>query len=486
MRSDRFITYVIIAIAVLAIIFIAAFQSIDAQEKEKLGTSTVERPTIGGDFFEALSMTGVGDGYETEITVYNQNIALVKERRSVDLDEGLNLVEYVDIPSRIDPTSVILEDTRYPGTFVVEQSYRSDIVSNRELLESYIDRQIEVTDSTGKSYKGILLSHRDGIIISTDGEVVAINDVAKIEFPDTTGLLTKPTLIWQIYTPESGQRDILTSYLTEGMTWRANYILKTDADEKQADVAGWVTIDNNAGTDFSNAKLKLVAGDINRVFDRPVFFDFEVVAEEAAFEAPADQFVQEGLSEFQLYTLERNVTLLDDEEKQISLFSAEDVTVDTEFIFDGSRDSRVQSVLSMENSEDDGLGVSMPAGTIRIYKPDSTGQLQFIGEDSIGHTPVNEEIRVSTGFAFDITGSRIQTDFQRISENRHRTSYEIEISNQKSEVVDVTVVERLFGDWEIIESSDDYTKVDARTIEFEVTVPARTTTTITYTAEFVF
>lgn len=295
--------------------------------------------------------------------------------------------------------------------------------------------------------------------------------------------------MWQVYSPVAGSRDVLTSYLTGGMSWKANYIVKTNAADTKADVTGWVSIDNRAGTSFNDAKLKLVAGDIHRVYARQIssYSKYAYTDEGVALGmAVPESFAEESLFEYHLYTLDRTTTLKNNEIKQISLLSADDVPVNKEFIFDGMQDSKVRVVLEMINSEDMGLGMPLPKGVVRTYKADTSGQLQFLGEDEIDHTAKDEDVRVYVGHAFDITGERKQTDYNKISEDVYRVSNGITIKNHKSKSVDIVVVEHLYGDWDIITTSDTYTKKDSRTIEYKISVPADGTKTVSYTVEYTY
>lgn len=433
---------------------------------------------------ELLTAGAVATDSGTEVTVYNDNLALVKERRELDLNTGVNNIEYRDVAALIDPTSVMFEDTTNKNTAVLEQNYEYDLVSSSKLLDKFLGKEITATEKEGETYTGTLLSHDGGVVLQlSDGKVVSITEVSKFEFPDSAGLLTKPTLVWQIYSPVSGSRDVLTSYLTEGMTWNADYIVKTNAEDTKADIRGWVSIDNQVGTTYENAKLKLVAGEVHRIaVPQPIYSDV-TVAEETAYAGSKNSFAEESLFEYHLYTLERASTLKNNEVKQISLLSADSVPVEKELIFDASKSSNVQVVLNLSNSKQKGLGMPLPAGVVRVYKADSEGQLQFLGEDSIAHTPKDEEIKVTVGSAFDITGTRTQTDYQRVSNDVWRETYEIELKNHKSQAQKIRVIEHFYGDWEITTTSDTYKKTDAYTAEWEITVPADGSKKVTFTVE---
>ncbi|WP_440945346.1 DUF4139 domain-containing protein [Methanosarcina sp. T3] len=424
-------------------------------------------------------------GGDLELTIYEQGFAMVKETREVELESGANRVEYTDIASGIIPSSVLVEDPEGGEVTVLEQNYEYDLASSSGLLERYLGREITVTGINGEVYTGRLLNHEGkGIVLETEsGEVMVLQEVSGIELRNASELSTKPTLVWEIYSPASGTRKLLTSYLTDGIGWSANYVLKSNADDTETDIRGWVNIDNRAGMTYENAVLKLVSGEVNLVSSPVRPLPAGRAKETAAEEQAAPAFTEESLSEYHLYTLDSPTTLKNNQEKQISLFSIDSVPVKKELIYDSALGERVRISLTFENSKETGPGMPLPAGVVRVYKADSAGELRFLGEDGIGHTPLGEELKITVGSAFDLAVTRTRTDYRRISDNVERVSYEIEINNSKSEPQDVTVVEHLYGEWKILENSDEYEKTDAFTIEFRVTVPANGTKTITYTAE---
>jgi len=424
-------------------------------------------------------------GGDPELTIYEQGLALVKETREIELQSGENRVEYTDIASGIIPASVMVEDPENGEVAVLEQNYEYDLLSSSSLLEKYLGREITVVSSNGETYTGRLLSHEEGgVVLETEtGEAVVLREISKVELQNASELSTKPTIVWQIYSPASGIRELLTSYLTEDISWEGNYVLKSNEDDTQANIRGWVNIDNRAGITYENASLKLVSGEINRVSPPVQPLPADRAEEAVADEQAVSSFNEEAFSEYHLYTLERTATLRNNQEKQISLFSVDSVPVEKELIYDSTLSKSVRNYLTLENSNETGPGMALPAGVVRVYKADSAGELQFLGEDSIEHTPVGEEMRVAVGSAFDLTVTRNQTDYQKISDNVERVSYEIEINNSKAEPENVTVVEHFYGDWEILENSDEYVETDAFTIEFKVTVPANGTKIISYTVE---
>lgn len=418
-----------------------------------------------------------------DITIYEQGIALVKERRDLELQNGVNQVEYTDIPSGIDPGSVIIKDPENNETVLLEQNYQYDLLNSSSLLEKYLDREVNVTDRNGETYTGILLSHTgNSIVLETAAKkVVVIEAFSKIELADSSGLSVKPALIWQIYSPVSGARKLMISYLTGGISWETTYVLISNAENTEAGFRGWVNIDNRAGMTFKNAGVKLVSGQINRVSQLVTpRTEEKTVANEAVSQTP---FSEEPFFEYHLYTLEKPATLENNQAKQISLMSADSVPIEKKLIYDSSLNEKVLAYLTLKNSRESGLGMPLPAGVIRVYSADSSGGLQFLGEDRIKHTPDAGELRVAVGSAFDLTARRNETNYQRISDNVERVTYQIELNNSKSEAQAVTVVEHLFGQWEILESSDSYEKIDASTIEFRVMVPEKGTKHISYTVE---
>lgn len=448
-------------------------------------SSVISRVQLS-DPLKILTAGAVATGSGTEVTVYNNNLALVKERRELELNSGVNKIEYTDVAALIDPTSVMFEDTKNKDTAVLEQNYEYDLVSGPKLLEKFLDKEITVTEKEGGTYTGALLSYGDGVVLRlSDGKVVTISNVSKFEFPDSANLLTKPTLVWQIYSPAAGKRDVLTSYLTSGISWKADYIIKASADDNKADIQGWVSVDNDAGTTYKDARLKLVAGEVHRVVTPSTTgsADETVTSAEKAYSGAKNSFAEESLFEYHLYTLERPATLKNNQVKQLSLLSADSVPVEKELVFDVSKSSDVQVTLRFNNSKEKGLGMPLPAGTLRVYKADSQSQLQFLGEDEIDHTPKDEEINVVVGNAFDVTGTRTQINYNKLSSNTWRESYETEIKNHKLEAQKVKIVEHFYGDWEIIASSDPYKKKDAFIAEWEINVPANSSKNVSYTVE---
>ncbi|PIN85009.1 MAG: DUF4139 domain-containing protein [Candidatus Diapherotrites archaeon CG11_big_fil_rev_8_21_14_0_20_37_9] len=429
-----------------------------------------------------------GEKSSSEVTVYNQDLALVKDVRKIFMEKGLNIVQFKDIAAKIDATSVFFRDISNASTFVVEQNYEYDLVSKQKILEKYLDREITVETTEGqesKTYKGTLLSYADGILLETSEGIVTLPFDAKVTFPELPGgLLTKPTLVWKIFSETIGERLTETIYLTAGMNWRADYIAVVNKEDKNIDFKGWTTITNNSGTSYPDTKLKLVAGDVHRVVQSPKYRELYDYAVSEGAAAP-QQYGQEELFEYYLYTLDRKTNIGNNETKQISLLASDNIPVNKEFVYDGQANgTKVQVKLNFKNSESQGLGIPLPKGIVRVYKQDSDGQLQFIGEDQIDHTKKEDDLELFLGNAFDVTGERTQVTYENISKGFYRGEYKIILENQKSEAIKVKVKENLGGNWTITKNSHAYDKKNSSEVEFNVDVPAKGETTITYTVEY--
>ncbi|MFH1391352.1 MAG: DUF4139 domain-containing protein [Candidatus Diapherotrites archaeon] len=430
----------------------------------------------------------IGEKGSSEITVYNQNFALVKDVREMFLEQGINLVQFKDIASGIDATSVFFQDLSFPSSFVVEQNYEYDLVSKNKILEKYLDKEITVQVIEGnevREYTGILLSFNDGVVLDSGGKIIALSNNNKIEFTELPGgLLTKPTLVWKIYAEQAGNRETQTVYLTTGLDWRADYIATVNDNDTALDFTGWTTITNKSGTGYPDTKLKLVAGDVHRVQESPKYREVFDYAMESGAAVP-QQFGEESLFEYHLYTLDRKTTINNNETKQISLLSSNNVPSQKEFVYDGqSNGNKVQVKLRFKNSESQGLGMPLPKGIVRVYKKDSDGQLQFVGEDEIDHTKTEDEIELFLGNAFDVTGERTQTNSENITKGYYRYEYKIKLENQKDEAVTVKVKEYLGSSWNVTKSSLPYDKKSSSEIEFNVNVPAKGEAEVTYTVEY--
>ncbi len=491
--SKNFLTGIILCLFFLAAVFVRTAE----ESIEKIPSiisyshhTTVEKPE---QFLQVANASETDKKESTEVTVYNKNLALVKEDRVIQLEKGYNEVKYIDIPSQINAKSVLFTDVYDPDTQVVEQSYEYDLVSTQKMLEKYIDKEITIDAKEGeasKSYTGKLLSHRDGVLLETSEGVIQLKNIEKISFKKLEeGLLTKPTLVWTVWTDRAGEHQTKTSYLTGGMTWQADYVAEVNADDNKINLEGWTTVSNRSGTSFPQAQLKLVAGDVNTVSPPPQMMRGDFALESAVMDLKEEGagFSEESLFEYHMYTLGRKTDLKSNSSKQISLLKANKIPVEKEFIFDDRKGRKVRTVLNFKNAEDQGLGIPLPKGTLRVYKADAGGQLQFIGEDSIDHTPKNEDLSVFLGNAFDLVAEKKTTNTKRdgkvldYGKRCEEQTKEVLLKNRKTEDVSITVVEHTYGtDIDILKPSLPFAKEDEYTYEFKVSVPQDGETKLTY------
>jgi len=462
--------------------------------------------TFSGAGHRLASVGAEGDS--VELAAYNQGLALVKDVRSLTLAPGLNEVRFTDVAAQIDPTSVHFRSQTDPeGTVVLEQNYEYDIVGSTKLLQKYVDREISLVTEDGQKYTGTLLSgDQDVILQSADGQVtvVRLDQIKEFSFPALPeGLITRPTLVWQVESATGEAQTVEVTYLTGGVNWWANYVLVLADDDKSFDLNGWVTLDNQSGTSYQDAKLKLIAGDINRASTSDAAMTKGVYPEPVP---AAPQVEERAFFEYHLYEVQRPVTVRDQQTKQIEFVVGNDVSANKFFVYDGSQlsfmgydqplsdpaygtvsNKKVMTMLEFRNGEEEGLGVPLPQGTLRMFKKDVDGSTLLIGEDAIDHTPKDEMIQLYVGDAFDIVGERLRTDF-RVDDNKDWMveSYKITLRNHKDEAVDVRVVEHLFrwSQWTIPSQSHEFEKQDAQTIEFRVPVEADGETVLTYTVRY--
>jgi hypothetical protein len=435
---------------------------------------------------------------EVAVTIYNQDLGLVKDVRELEFQKGRSIIKFTDVASQIDPTSVHFKpvDTS-DRVSILEQNYQYDLVSSSKILQKYVDKEIELfTKSSGpkgeeKSYKGILLSYsNENVTIQEPGgaiRIIRLDDVRDLYFPTLPeGLITRPTLVWLLDSDVSGKRKAEVSYLTNGINWHAEYVAVVDQKDQNLELAGWVSIDNRSGATYEDAKVKLIAGEVHRVEEMaPMRMAKGGYALDVAQAAP--QFEEKAFFEYHLYTLLRPATIKDNEIKQVSLFPSTNVKVKKIYTYDGARyDKKVRVELEFKNAQSEGLGMPLPQGKIRVYKADVDKSLEFVGEDRINHTPKDEKVRVFLGNAFDIVGERKKTDFKQITDDVTEESYQIKLRNHKEEAVEVVVVEHLYSytEWEIRESTFPYEKKDANTIEFKIPLAKDQEVVLNYTVRY--
>jgi hypothetical protein len=445
--------------------------------------------------------------------------AVVRHERTIDLKAGRGEVRFTDVAGLIDPTTVSFESLTDPqGTRVVEQNFEFDLVSTDKLLQKFIDKEISVEQTRGDkldTYTGTLLSTAGGLVLrEADGGVRIVSHNSGVTLPSLPGgLITRPTLVWDVSTKKPGKHVSRVAYQTAGITWWADYNLTyaegVDANSCKLNVGAWVSILNQSGAGYPDARIKLIAGDVHRApaAAAPTALMMKrAMADEMREE---DSFKEKAFFEYHLYTLGRRSSLPDNSTKQIELFPAvADVPCDKALVYYGQAgqsfgyggspytdrsfgitgNKKVDTYLSFKNTQENGMGIPMPSGRVRVSKLDTAdGSLEFIGEDRIDHTPRNETVLLKLGSAFDVVGERKQMDF-KIDTSRNTMTEEIEvrIRNRKEEPVKVIVKENLYRwtNWKILASTQPYEKQDARTIHFPVTVPADKEVIVRYTVRY--
>lgn len=435
------------------------------------------------------------DRKDVAVTVYNSNIALVKEIREFKIGKGVSELKFMDVPALINPKTTHLKSLSQPDNLeIFEQNYEYDLISPDKLMEKYIGREVELIEQNEnfveKRTTAQLLSMNQGPIFKV-GDQIFIGHPGQVVLPKIPeNLVSRPTLVWLLDNKGEEKHRVEVSYLTAGMNWLCDYVVSVNEDDTKADLTGWVTLENRSGTTYENALLKLVAGEVHLAEERPQYA--ERVYEAKAIGAP--MFAEEQFFEYHLYTLDRRTTIKDNETKQMNLLTASNFPVFERLLITGrdyyyrsssgtiEQNQKVGVYLEIKNSKENSLGIPLPKGTVRVYKKDKSGALQFIGEDSIDHTPKDETLKLKIGTAFDVVCDRIQTDFKQIKlfKYDYESAYEIKIRNHKNEPVTVTVREPIPGDWEIVEASQKWEKLDAHTIEFNVTIPANGDVSIKY------
>jgi len=455
------------------------------------------------------------------LTIYNQNFAVVRDTVPLDLRAGVNTVRYAGATAQVEPDSVILRDPAGKHSLqILEQNYRNDPVSQELLLSLFEGKTIDFermrlkdNTQTPELIPGKII--RSGYVPGGEAQQPIIEVNGKMQFslpgqplfPDLgDDTVLKPAFNWLLQSDKAGKFDAEIGYITEGLDWSASYNLVSPEKGDLVDLVGWITMNNNCGKTFENAKIKLMAGNVNKIQPPQARYRMlqSLAAEGMAENAPA--VTEKAFDEFHLYSIARPTTLHDHETKQVEFVHAENVVAPTIYVYDGAPNYRFYGGLNYDqgygtegnkkisvmrefvNAETNHLGIALPAGKLRFYRRDADGQLEFVGEDQIDHTPRNETIRVTTGNAFDLVGERKQTSFHVDTGDKWMDeSFEIKLRNRKKDQpVEIRVVEHLYrgNNWEITQKSDEFTKKDSQTIEFRVPVKPDEERTITYTVHY--
>jgi len=443
------------------------------------------------------------DQSQVAVTIYNEQLALIKDLRTIKLDSGFNNLAFREVSAQMRPETALLRSLDYPDGFrLIEQNFDFDLLTPHKLLEKYVGKKVKIVKThpmTGKEklHDAVVLSVNNGVVLKI-GDRIETGVPGRIVFDEIPGnLRDRPTLVMQLNSATSRAQQLQLSYLTGGLSWKADYVAELDESDKYLDLTGWVTLTNQSGATYKNAKMQLVAGDVNQVQNnyQGAKEKFEMLVEE---ESMADSdMVEEALFEYHLYTLQRPTTIKQNQTKQVSLLSATKIPVHKEFLLQGQnyyyrgsygligQKLKVGVFVEFKNDEQSNLGLPLPKGIVRVYKNDKSGNAQFIGEDHVDHTPKNEEIRLKLGDAFDVTADKKQTNFEKAhSFGKYRyaytASFQIDLKNAKSEEVEVVVREPIPGDWKMKKQSHKHEKAASGTAEWKIKVPADGKTTLTY------
>ncbi len=455
------------------------------------------------------------------LTIYNQDFAVVRDTVPLDLKSGVNNVRYADATARVEPDSVILRDPAGKHSLQNwEQNYRNDPVTQELLLSLFEGKTVDFETLRFKDNTQVREIVPGKIIRSgyvpgggSEQPIIEVNGKLQFTLPGTPlfpdlgdDTVLKPTLNWLLQSDKPGKFDAEVSYITGGFTWEADYNLVSPEKGDTVDLIGWVTMNNHSGKTFRDAKIKLMAGDVNKI--QPQNMPMGGVgggAYRLALADAAPAVTEKAFDEFHLYSLARPTTLLDRETKQVEFVRATDVKAPVIYVYDGSSDYRfyggliqdrgygtqcnkkVRVMREFVNAETNHLGIALPKGKLRFYRRGADGQMEFVGEDMIDHTPRNETIRVTTGNSFDLVGERKQTNFRvDTSDKWLDESFEIKLRNRKREPVEIRVVEHLYrwSSWDITAKTDEFKKTDSQTIEFRVPVQPDEERTVTYTVHY--
>ena len=445
----------------------------------------------------------LADQQEVAVTIYNENLALVKDQRKLQLKRGASSLAFRDVSARMRPETALMRSTSAPGSVsVLEQNFDFDLLTPQKLLEKYVGRNVSIVrtnPATGQetTEQAQVLSANDGVVLKI-GDRIETGIPGRIVYSDVPpNLRDRPTLVMALDNTGAQQQDLELSYLTGGLAWKADYVVELNPAEDKLDISGWVTLTNTSGATYRNAKLQLVAGDVNQVAPVMQGRVFAMAPAPAMMAKAGNEMVEESLFEYHLYTLTRPTTIAENQTKQVSLLSASGVPVRKELLLKGNdyyyqssngdlgQKLKVGVFVEFDNKENAQLGMPLPKGIIRVYKKDRAGNAQFIGEDKVDHTPKNETVRLKLGDAFDVTADKKQTDFKKLGGTGKynyvlESAYEIVLKNAKKEAVVVTVQEPMPGDWQVLSESHPHTKSASNTAVWKVSVPAEGNTKLVY------
>ncbi|MGV3667334.1 MAG: DUF4139 domain-containing protein [Leptospira bouyouniensis] len=440
------------------------------------------------------------DRKSVSVTIYNGGIGLVRETRVLNLAKGIRTLRFEDVPSQIIPQTVRVKGEDPKKLTVFEQNYEYDLISPERLMDKYIGKEVTLyQDGKEKStsVKAKLISN-NGSPVYQIGNEVSLGYNGRVTVPTIPeNLFAKPTLVWKLKNDTEKEQSLEVSYQTNGLGWSADYILVLDKDENECGLNSWVTLNNNSGAEFKNAVLQLVAGKVNLLSNRPAYtpqprYTKKTMVKEYEESADAPEFNQENLSEYYLYTLDQPTNIGYNQTKQVQLFQSEGIAIKKYFVFEnlpmyeGNEKNFNNATIKyiFKNAKKNNLGRPLPQGTIRVFKADSKGRQQLLGEDTIDHTPENEDVKIKTGQAFDVVanGKRLSYEVFKLSRG-DKSSYSVEIRNRKKEPIEIRFYASLWGDWNITKSSHKFIKESSTKTYADVPLKANEVVTLEYTVE---
>lgn len=473
-----------------------------------LEDNNTAKPNLQPAFDETTS--SLADQQSVAVTIYNGDLALVKDTRKVQIKSGLNSLALRDVSAQIRPETALLRSINAPGSLIMlEQNFDFDLLTPQKLLEKYVGKTVglvKVHPTTGAETieQATVLSVNNGVVMKVGrrietGQAFTNEKFGRIVYDNVpANLRDRPTLVTQINNKGALDQTIELSYLTGGLGWKADYVAELNDKEDKLDLSGWVTLTNTSGTNYKKAKLQLVAGDVNHVQQSLAPLVKTMRMDDMAAQTVAPM-AEESLLEYHLYTVDRLTTINDNQTKQVALLSASGVPVRKELLLKGEdyyyqgqygeigTKMKVGVFVEFDNREANKLGMPLPKGILRVYKKDSVGNAQFVGEDNIDHTPKNEIVRLKLGNSFDVTADKKQTDFKVLpnpqkNHNAFESAHEITLKNAKKQKVVVIVQEPINGDWKILSESQNHNKVNSHLAEWKIEIPAESSTTLTYRA----
>lgn len=433
------------------------------------------------------------DQTSVEVTVYNDNLGLVKDTRRISLPTGQGELRFMDVAARIMPETVSVRSKNNSDALsVLEQNYEYDLLNQEKLLDKYVGKKIKLVDEnyyTGKRevIDAELLSNNGQPIYRINNEIHLASRGIQVLPELPANLIAKPTLTWLYENTAKTPHEVEVSYLTDGISWKADYVLVVDKADTAADISGWVTLDNKSGATYKDARLTLVAGKVNRAKRPQELYETDGRMYAMAAKAKSD-FEEKSFFEYHIYDLQRKTTIKENQTKQLNLIEASGIKTVKEYLIYGVKSywtfqyspenpkQPVDVYMTFKNEKSNNLGMPLPAGVVRLYKADDKGSLQFAGEDKIEHTPKDEDVRLKVGEAFDVAAERRQTDFKVVTSSftanvrAYEAEWEVVIRNHKDADVTIGIIEPLFGSWKVISSSHKYKKLDAATLRFDVPV----------------